>query len=200
VGALKVWDGSAWQTVSQQGPAGTAPVTSVDTRTGAVTLADLYVGQSDAFVMSANWTAYTPLFATESETTGAGMTPGAGGYIIGAYRMVAPYTLALRMRLQWGSSGGNGGSNALLFGLPAGYTNAADTWQYLSGWLYHVSTGYMYAGLADLAAGGTVMYPRCTNSQFSSLQRLSTAQNFPSSWYPNGSCGFYGIINVQQRT
>lgn len=43
MGALKVWDGTAWQTVSQQGPAGTAPVTSVDARTGAVTLSDIYV-------------------------------------------------------------------------------------------------------------------------------------------------------------
>jgi hypothetical protein len=42
MGALKVWDGTTWQTVSQQGPAGTAPVTSVDGRTGAVTLTDLY--------------------------------------------------------------------------------------------------------------------------------------------------------------
>lgn len=40
--AMKVWDGTAWQTVSQ-GPPGAFPVTSVDGRTGAVTLADLYV-------------------------------------------------------------------------------------------------------------------------------------------------------------
>lgn len=44
-GALKIWDGTTWQTVSQQGPPGTAPVTSVDARTGAVTLSDLYVAK-----------------------------------------------------------------------------------------------------------------------------------------------------------
>jgi hypothetical protein len=46
MGSMKVWDGSTWQTVSQQGPAG-APgagsVASVDGRTGTVVLSDLYV-------------------------------------------------------------------------------------------------------------------------------------------------------------
>src|SRR3954469_11138037 len=79
VGALKVWDGSTWQTVSQQGPAGTAPVTSVDTRTGAVTLSDLYVSKTDPIVVTADWSGYTPTMVAEGG--GSGLTPGVGGYI-----------------------------------------------------------------------------------------------------------------------
>jgi hypothetical protein len=43
MGTLKVWDGTSWQLVAGSGPAGTAPVTSVDGRTGAVSLSNLYV-------------------------------------------------------------------------------------------------------------------------------------------------------------
>jgi hypothetical protein len=43
MGSLKVWDGTAWQTVSQQGPAGPGNVLSVDARTGVVTLTDKYL-------------------------------------------------------------------------------------------------------------------------------------------------------------
>lgn len=43
MGSLKVWNGTAWETASAQGPAGAAPVSSVDGRVGAVSLSDLYV-------------------------------------------------------------------------------------------------------------------------------------------------------------
>lgn len=43
MGSMKVWDGTAWQVASQQGPAGVSSVSSVDGRTGVVTLADKYV-------------------------------------------------------------------------------------------------------------------------------------------------------------
>lgn len=47
MGTMKVWDGTAWQTVAGQGPPGPAPpVTSVDGRTGAVVLSDLYAPRS----------------------------------------------------------------------------------------------------------------------------------------------------------
>lgn len=44
MGSMKVWDGTAWQTVSA-GPS-LPPVTSVDGRTGAVSLSDLYAAKS----------------------------------------------------------------------------------------------------------------------------------------------------------
>jgi hypothetical protein len=49
MGAIKVWDGTAWQTASAQGPTGpmaTPAVTSVDGRTGAVVLSDLYASRA----------------------------------------------------------------------------------------------------------------------------------------------------------
>lgn len=203
--ALKVWDGTAWQVVSQEGPPGTAPVTSVDARTGAVTLSDRYVSATDPFVVNANWTAYTPSFGSTGTGT-VGMTPGAGGYIIGAYRMIAPYTLAVRMRFQWGSSGGNGGTGSQAFSLPAGYSSATDTFQYLQDFVYRSSGNYLYLGFAHIAASDTWMWPQAPNAAavvdvVGAQQPVHTdgAAPHPPSWYPNGSLGIWGVLNVQQR-
>lgn len=61
-GALKVWDGTAWQTVSQQGTPGTPgtipPVTSVDGRVGAVVLSDLYASRAQ-LIQSSRSIGYT---------------------------------------------------------------------------------------------------------------------------------------------
>lgn len=202
--ALKVWDGTAWQVVSQAGPPGTAPVTSVDARTGAVTLSDLYVSATDPFVVVNAWTAYTPKFATETNTAGTGMTPGAGGFVVGAYRMIAPYTMAVRMRFQWGSSGGNGGGGALIYGLPAGYSTATDTYQYMTDFVYRADQNWMYLGLTTVYPNDVWMRPAHPNAALitdvvGSQIPVRTDLPQPPNFYPNGSLGIWGVLNVQQR-
>jgi hypothetical protein len=204
VGALKVWDGSTWQTVSQQGPAGTAPVTSVDTRTGAVTLSDLYVSKTDPIVVTADWSGYTPTMVAEGG--GSGLTPGVGGYITGAFRMIAPYTLAVRTRLQWGSSGGNGGSGPLCWTLPPGYSSAVDTYQYVNNFMWVGDANFFYAGMCDVLPNDVYMRPRGPwagpADRFIGHQgRVQTsATMFPIGWYPGGGLTTWGFLNVQQRT
>lgn len=190
MGSMKVWDGTAWQTASA-GPS-LPPVTSVDGRTGAVSLSDLYMSTAG------NWTAYIPIFGTISNPTGSGMTPGTGGYVWAAYRMIAPYTMAIRMRFGWGSTGGNGGSGQIGFSLPVGYSTPADYYQYGAGWLYH-SNGGVYAGLGEIAPNGTMVYMRATESTTSQLRAVDTGASFPSGWYPNGACGYFAVLNTVQR-
>lgn len=201
--AMKVWDGTAWQTVSQ-GPPGAFPVTSVDGRGGAVSLSDLYVSATDPFVMTAGWTAYTPVFATESNPSGAGMTPGSGGFVIGAYRMIAPYTMAIRVRFQWGSTGGNGGGGNHIFSLPAGYGSAVDTYQYMPDVVYRPP--YSYSGFAHVFPNDPWMRPCAPNAAtiqdvVGSQQQIHTDGTMhPPSYYPSGVCGIWGVLAVIQRT
>lgn len=222
--ALKIWNGTAWETVSQSGPPGTAPVTSVDARTGAVTLSDLYVGSvdgrrgavtlsdlyvsaTDPLVVTNDWIGFTPKFATENDPSGAGMTPGAGGSIYGAYRFIAPYTMAIRWRFNWGSSGGNGGTGFMIFGLPPGYNASGNySYQYLNCFVYRAGDGLLYEGIADVVASDVWMRPRAphaglTTDLVTSQQRISTGgTTHPPNWYPNGACGAWGVLNTIQRS
>lgn len=190
MGSMKVWDGTAWQTASA-GPS-LPPVTSVDGRTGAVSLSDLYMSTAG------NWTAYIPVFGTISNPTGAGMTPGAGGYIWAAYRMIAPYTMAIRVRFYWGSTGGNGGGGQIGFGLPAGYSTPADYYQHAVGWLASAS-GLVYPAIGETPPSASLTYMRAIDSTNSQYKPVDTSVNFPAGWYPSGGCGFQGVLNVNQR-
>lgn len=231
-GALKIWDGTAWQTVSQQGPPGTAPVTSVDARTGAVTLSDLYVAKpgvtsvdgrtgavslsdryvsaTDPLVVTDDWIAYTPTMGTDQGS--AGMTPGAGGFLIGKYRIVAPYTLAFRMQFIWGSSGGNGGTGSFIFGGPPGYTSASDTYQLVNGIAWPGDQQFLYPGIGHVYPSTSGFRAFCTfagappdppptrwSGSMFALSSSNTPTN-PVAWYPNGGCRYSGVINVQQRS
>lgn len=203
MGALKVYDGSAWQTVSQAGPPGTAPVTSVDTRTGAVSLTDLYVSQTEAFSRTANWTAYTPTMVAEGG--GTGLTPGTGGYNVGSYRMVAPYTLAVRTRFLWGSTAGNGGSGPMCWSLPAGFTSATDQPQFINDLVWVGDAAFSYGGVVDVLANDIYLRPRCpwagpADRYIGNQGRVVAGGTlFPIGWYPNGGLTTWGVINVQQR-
>lgn len=221
--ALKIWNGTAWETVSQSGPPGTAPVTSVDARTGAVTLSDLYVSSvdgrrgavslsdlyvsaTDPLVVTNDWIGFTPKFATENDPSGAGMTPGAGGSVYGAYRFIAPYTMAIRMRFNWGSSGGNGGTGFFIFGLPPGYsTSIYYSHQYLSDFVAR-GDGLIYEGIAFAYANDIWMRPNAphaglTADLVTSQQRVGTGgTTHPPGFYPNGALGIWGVLNTAQRS
>jgi hypothetical protein len=228
-GALKIWDGTAWQTVSQAGPPGTAPVTSVDARTGAVTLSDLYVAKpgvtsvdgrtgavslsdryisaTDPLMVTSDWTTYTPIFATENNPSGSGMTFGSGGALYGAYRIVAPYTMAIRTWFLWGSSGGNGSSGSIIFGLPPGYsTSQFNGHQRVSTSVYRADNGYSYVGYAHCYANDVWMRPLAPNA--ANLQDVvgwqmpvhTDGQQHPAGWYPNGQLHMWGTLNIAQRS
>jgi Head domain of trimeric autotransporter adhesin len=148
-----------------------------------------------------NWLAYTPIFASDVQLNGEGMTPGAGGYIWGAYAMVAPYTMALRFIFQWGSSGGNGGTGPIQWGLPPGYVSATND-QRLYGSIGHPNGG-LYTSIGVVWAGSSRFFGTCFNAildgQNGTHPRLNTAANYPGQWYPNGNCYLAGVIQVQQR-
>ena len=190
MGSMKVWDGTAWQTASA-GPS-LPPVTSVDGRAGAVSLTDLYMSATTG------WTPYTPLLLSAGVPSGAGMTPGTGGYTWGAWKMIAPYHMAIRVRFYWGSTGGSGGAGQIGFGLPAGYTTPADYYQHVVGWLAS-SGGTMYTALGEAPPNGYMVYMRAIEATTSIMRPVDVTINFPAGWYPSGGCGFQGVLNVAQR-
>ena len=204
--ALKVWDGTAWQTVSQ-GPPGAYPVTSVDGRTGAVTLTDLYLRTDNTNVNTGGWTPYTPVFASENNPSGAGMTPGVGGGCSGWYRMVAPYTMAVWMRFQWGSSGANGGNAELIWSIPPGYTCNAATHQY-GQCIVWTGDNFVYAGYTAFYANDVWMRCHCpwsgiTDKWTGNQVRIKTGSGnppmHPPLWYPSGGVEVNAVFATNQQ-
>lgn len=203
MGSLKVWDGSSWQTVSQQGtglvtiPAGGSPGATLSKQSGA---------DYDMTWDGANWTAYTPQWVTSGQPTGAGLSlgtgPGVG--IQGWYRMIAPYTMVVRVRFQWGSSGGNGGTGQHYLGLPSGYSTPGDIYQIINGWV-GTNDGFYYVGIGQISPGDVRW---ACNTQWHGLQDRYVGAEFPvhtdgtplpTNFYPSGWSSWWGTINVAQR-
>lgn len=227
-GALKVWDGSAWQTVSQAGPPGpptlpaggstgqlltkasaanfdalwqSAPAPNAHGSTHAPGGADPIPGITDG-----SWLGWNPRFSTDAGYEG-GMTAGAGGVLSGAYRMIAPYTMKFHMVFVWGSSGGNGGAaGGVRYSLPPGYTFANMDTQYCTDFVWTGDQTFYYLGLVDCPGNDIWMGPRTPVNtgdvpRYVGTQvRCSTSTSpYPQSWYPNGGCRIWGTVFVNQR-
>lgn len=202
---LKVYDGTAWQVVAGQGSPGVG-VPSGGAAGNALVKAsatsfDLTWGGDNEF---ANWTVYTPRFSTDTGYE-AGMTPGTGGSNWGAYRMIAPYTMAIRTRFMWGSSGGNGGATgAIAYSIPAGYGSDPATYQYMTCYVW-TGDNFQYLGLVHVYPNDIWMRP-CTpfpgpiDRYIGTQGRVATAGTMvPTNWYPNGGISIWGVLNVGPR-
>lgn len=147
------------------------------------------------------WIAY-PVEAYADD--GTYIVPGTGGSISARYKMIAPYTMALRIFLQWGGGGGNGGIGPLNFQIPSGYaTAAAGGEQILQAKTYMpnspVGNG---SGFAYLAPDSPVIHPfgYTSGANANQIPWQTSGGAGPVGWYPNGNGSIQGVIEVNHAT
>jgi hypothetical protein len=154
-----------------------------------------------------NWTAYTPVFTTAADSPG--MAVGTSGYIMGYYRMIAPYTLAVHIQFQWGTSGGFGGSGTHQLSLPPGYVannDSQDSWQTIFGVIWRNDNARSSQATAQVRRNDSRLWlhaPETAADGYWGHNYLPVhtdgATPYPTNYYPSGGCRFAGIIHVQQQ-
>lgn len=203
---LKVFDGTAWNVVAGQGapgqgvpPGGTTNQALVKT-----SAADYAVAWQTIQDPTANWSTYTPRFATEPGSEG-GMTPGTGGGLNGYYKMIAPYTMAIYIRFTWGTTGGNGGTGNIMYGMPMPYTTTNNNMmQYLDDFVWCGDATFYYSGFADVIPNTMWIQPRAPHAYpdpryIGSQRRVCTSTMYPELWYPAGGLEVWGVLHVNQQ-
>lgn len=131
------------------------------------------------------WTDYTPTWA------GSGAAPAIGnGSLTGRYKELDGTTLAVHVRLLWGSTT-TAGSTGWTFSLPAGYTGAARR-QLLEDRALDSGTSY-YAGGAVVGVSATVI------SEVGLVNHTASGDaglGVPFTWATNDELFISGIIET----
>lgn len=141
---------------------------------------------------SVGWSSYTPVWTIGGSSSG--LTIGAGGTLSGFYKMIAPYTLALVVYFNPGTSGFAGGSGQWAFSIPVGYTYTG--FAPVTSYALLTSTGPPFVG-ATYLSGANTMSPATTGAAGQASNWWSAT--FPVTW-ANAHGGRFGmILPVTQR-
>lgn len=150
VGALKVWDGSAWQTVSAQGASGVNGVGVPTGGTAGQSLVKRSATDFDAGWSAESWQAYTPTWRTSVGPIALGNSTLVGRYAKDGTRV------AVRVILTVGSSW-NGSVGPYWVGLP--FPAAAGSNQQMLCDAYIAAFNYNYSGFAHVPASASECLP-----------------------------------------